>query len=146
MNNLYVKILPHGEDLPLPSYATRKSAGLDLYSAHSVKILPHRRVMVPTGLSVQLPPDTVGYVHAKSGRAKVEGLALPHGTGVLDEDYRGELVVLLWNSDPDVPITITRGEKIAQLVVVPVVHCTVTPTEELSPTERDQGGFGSTGR
>jgi dUTP pyrophosphatase len=142
---LKVRFLPHGEGLKLPSYATPDSAGLDLYSAIDVILLPGDRRLVPTGLAVEIPKGMVGYAHAKSGRALVDGLSLSNGTGVIDSDYRGEVKVILWNSDPRMTVTIKRGEKISQLVVVPYVRCSVTVVSDLSPTVRDTGGFGSTG-
>ncbi len=105
--------------LPLPSYARDGDAGLDLSSAEDVVIKPGERVVVPTGFAIAIPEGHAGFVHARSGRAFKEGLALPNAPGLIDAGYRGELKVLLVNLDPAEPIYIERGEKIAQLVVQP---------------------------
>lgn len=143
-----VQVLPHGEGLPLPTYATTDSAGMDLRAATlgNLVIEPGQRERIPTGLCMAIPKGTVGYVHSRSGRAYVEGLVLPHGTGVLDSDYRGELLVLVTNIDRHRSITIERGEKIAQLVVVPYVVCSLAIVEALPNSDRGEGGFGSTGQ
>lgn len=133
-------------DLPLPSYARDGDAGLDLSSADEVVLKPGERVVVPTGFAVAIPEGYAGFVHARSGRAFKEGLALPNAPGLIDAGYRGELKVLLVNLDPAEPIYIRRGEKIAQLVVQRVERAELEEVTELEPSKRGDGGFGSTGR
>jgi dUTP pyrophosphatase len=133
-------------DLPLPSYARDGDAGLDLSSAEDVMLKPGERAVVPTGFAITIPEGFAGFVHARSGRALREGLALPNAPGVIDAGYRGELKVLLVNLDPAEPIYISRGEKIAQLVVQRVERAELEEVTELRPSTRGDGGFGSTGR
>jgi dUTP pyrophosphatase len=133
-------------DLPLPSYARDGDAGLDLSSSEDVVLKPGERVVVPTGFAIAIPEGHAGFVHARSGRAFKEGLALPNAPGLIDAGYRGELKVLLVNLDPAEPIYIQRGEKIAQLVVQPVARAELEEVSELQPSKRGEGGFGSTGR
>jgi dUTP pyrophosphatase len=133
-------------DLPLPSYARDGDAGLDLSSAENVVLKPGERTIVPTGFAIAIPEGFAAFVHARSGRALREGLALPNAPGVIDAGYRGELKVLLVNLDPAEPIYIERGEKIAQLVVQRVERAELQEVTELQPSTRGDGGFGSTGR
>jgi dUTP pyrophosphatase len=133
-------------DLALPSYARDGDAGLDLASAQDVVLKPGERTIVPTGFAIAIPEGYAGFVHARSGRALREGLALPNAPGVIDAGYRGELKVLLVNLDPAEPIYIARGEKIAQLVVQRVERAELQEVTELQSTTRGDGGFGSTGR
>ena len=133
-------------DLALPSYARDGDAGLDLASAQDVVLKPGERTIVPTGFAIAIPEGYAGFVHARSGRALREGLALPNAPGVIDAGYRGELKVLLVNLDPAEPIYIARGEKIAQLVVQRVERAALQEVTELQSTTRGDGGFGSTGR
>ena len=133
-------------ELPLPSYAREGDAGLDLSSSEDVTLKPGERVVVPTGFAIAIPEGHAGFVHARSGRALREGLALPNAPGVIDAGYRGELKVLLVNLDPVEPIYIARGEKIAQLVVQRVERAELEEVTELRPTTRGAGGYGSTGR
>ena len=133
-------------DLALPSYARDEDAGLDLSSAQDVVLKPGERTIVPTGFAIAIPEGFAGFVHARSGRALREGLALPNAPGVIDAGYRGELKVLLVNLDPAEPIYIARGEKIAQLVVQRVERAELQEVTELQHSTRGDGGFGSTGR
>jgi dUTP pyrophosphatase len=133
-------------DLSLPSYARDGDAGLDLSSAEDVVLKPGERAVVPIGFAIAIPEGFAGFVHARSGRALREGLALPNAPGVIDAGYRGELKVLLVNLDPAEPIYISRGEKIAQLVVKRIERAELEEVTELRPTTRGDGGFGSTGR
>jgi dUTP pyrophosphatase len=142
-----VRRLPHAAGLPLPAYATEGAAGMDLHAAvvdHLV-LGPLERAAVPTGLVLAIPPGFEGQVRARSGRALREGLALVNAPGTLDADYRGEVMVLVVNLGRD-PVTIRRGERVAQLVVCPVARVEVTEIAELDATARGHGGFGSTGR
>lgn len=136
-----------GKELPWPSRATEGSAGLDLAACidQDVTIAPRQLVRIPTGVAIALPgPEYVALVFARSGLGIKHGIALSNGVGVIDSDYRGELQVGLTNLS-DTPYTIHPGDRIAQLVVSPVVLPQVEIVEELEDTERGTGGFGSTG-
>ena len=143
---IQVRRLPHGADLPLPSYATEGAAGMDLLAAVAdpVTIPPLGRALVPTGLTVALPPGHELQVRARSALALREGLVVANGPGTVDEDYRGEVGVILLNAG-DRPVTITRGMRIAQAVLVPVTRGAWQEVEALPETRRGRGGFGSTG-
>lgn len=132
-------------DLPLPTYAHDGDAGLDLLSSADVVLAPGERQAVPTGLAIAIPHGYAGFVHARSGRALREGLALPNAPGLIDSGYRGELKVLLVNLDPTEKIAIKRGEKIAQLVIQRVERAELAEVDELPDSERGHGGFGSSG-
>ncbi len=138
--------LPGAEDLPLPRYATAGAAGADLHAAveGELRLAPGERARIPTGLRIALPPGFEGQVRPRSGLALRHGLVLPNAPGTIDSDYRGEVQVLVWNAGAE-PVSIRRGDRIAQLVVAPV--CRVEWREEgaLEPTPRGEGGFGSTG-
>ena len=146
---LALQRLAHAEGLPLPSYQTRYSAGLDLCAAipeePPLRLLPGERLSVPTGLVIAVPEGYEGQVRARSGRALREGLAVLNAPGTIDSDFRGEVRVLLINLGPD-PIEIARGERIAQMVIAPVCRVTVEEVTSLEATDRGPGGFGSTGR
>jgi dUTP pyrophosphatase len=133
-------------DLPMPAYATRGDAGLDLLAAQGATLKPGERAAIPTGIAVGIPEGYAGFVHARSGRALREGLALVNAPGLIDSGYRGEIKVLVVNLDSFSAIEIRRGEKIAQLVVQAVEQVTLEEVEGLPPSERGPGGFGSTGR
>jgi dUTP pyrophosphatase len=141
-----VRRLPHGEGLPLPSPASPGSAGLDLRAAiaDDMVLAPGARALVPTGLVLELPAGWEGQVRPRSGLALRHGITLPNAPGTIDSDYRGELAVLLANLG-DAPFTVRRGDRIAQLVVAPVGRVVWVEAEELAPSERQGGGFGSTG-
>lgn len=143
---ILVRRLPHGADLPLPSYATEGAAGMDLLAAVAdpLTIPPLGRALVPTGLTVALPPGHELQVRARSGLALREGLLVANGPGTVDEDYRGEVGVILLNAG-DKPVTITRGMRIAQAVLVPVTRGAWQEVDRLPETRRGTGGFGSTG-
>ena len=135
------------KELPWPSRATEGSAGLDLAACidRDVTIAPRQLVCIPTGVAIALPgPEYVALVFARSGLGIKHGIALSNGVGVIDSDYRGELQVGLTNLS-DTPYTIHPGDRIAQLVVTPVVLPQVEIVEELEDTGRGTGGFGSTG-
>jgi dUTP pyrophosphatase len=141
-----VRRLPHGEDLPLPSYATAGSAGMDLLAAVSAPIVlaPNQRALIPTGLAVALPPGHELQIRPRSGLALRHGIILPNSPGTIDEDYRGELQVILLNAGTEA-FEIVRGMRIAQAVLSPVVRASWQVVEALDATLRAQGGFGSTG-
>lgn len=139
-----VKRLPHGEGLPLPAYATKGAAGMDIVSAEDVTIAPGARHPVATGLSVAIPQGYELQVRPRSGLAFKHGITVPNTPGTIDSDYRGELKVLLINHGPE-EFVIARGDRVAQLVVAPVTQGVWQEVEELDATERGAGGFGSTG-
>ena len=132
--------------LPLPSYARPGDAGRDLFAADAVVLKPGERAVVPTGIAVEIPEGYAGFVHARSGRALREGLALVNAPGLIDSGYRGEIKVILVNLDPDAPVHVERGDKVAQLVVQPVVQAELVEAGDLDASERGAGGFGSTGK
>jgi dUTP pyrophosphatase len=134
------------EDLPRPTYARTGDAALDLLAAEDVSLQPGERALVRTGVAVAIPEGHAGFVHARSGRAAREGLALINGPGVIDSGYRGEIKAIVVNLDPSSPIHIRRGEKVAQLVVQPVERADLDVVSELPASERGEGGFGSSGR
>ncbi len=142
-----VRRLPHAADLPLPSPASPGSAGLDLRAAVAAELVvpPGGRLLVPTGLVLEIPAGWEGQVRPRSGLALRHGLTLPNAPGTIDSDYRGEVAVILANLGSE-PVTIRRGDRIAQLVVAPVARVVWEEAEDLAPSERQGGGFGSTGR
>lgn len=147
---LAIKVLSPllGKEIPLPSYATPGSAAMDLRACvtENVVIAPGARVVVPSGIAIALPSaDYVALLFARSGLATKGGICLANGVGVIDSDYRGEIGVALLNTGSE-PYTILPGDRIAQLMVTPVVQPTVELVDELPATDRGEGGFGSTGR
>lgn len=142
-----VRRLPHGEGLPLPAYATPGSAGLDLVAAleRPVEIQPGGRTLVPTGLAIELPEGYEAQIRPRSGLALRHGLTVLNTPGTVDSDYRGEVSVLLVNLG-DRAVTLSRGERIAQMVVAPVTRIAWSEQASLSETRRGAGGYGSTGR
>ncbi len=141
-----VKRLPHSAGLALPSYATPGAAGMDLLAAVQAPLVlaPGARTLVPTGLAIALPPGFELQIRPRSGLALKNGIILPNSPGTIDEDYRGELQVIVMNADTE-PFTIERGMRIAQAVLAPVVRAAWTEVAELDETQRGTGGFGSTG-
>ena len=143
-----VHILPHGEGLQLPAHSTEHSAGLDLRAAvpddEPMTLNPGDFAIVPTGLEIALPPGTEGQVRPRSGLAAKHGVTVLNAPGTIDADYRGECKVILINHGPE-SFTITRGERIAQLVVARYVSVRFERVESLEETVRGAGGFGHTG-
>jgi dUTP pyrophosphatase len=138
--------LPHAEGLALPAYATAGAAGMDLLAAvhEPMTILPGARVLVPTGLRIALPAGYELQVRPRSGLALKHGIVLPNSPGTVDEDYRGELQVIVMNAG-EAPFVVERGMRIAQAVVSPVVRAAWREVDALPDTARGAGGFGSTG-
>ena len=132
-------------DLPLPTYAHVGDAGLDLRSAIDVVLQPLERALVPTGIAVAIPAGHAGFVQPRSGLALNYGLSFPNTPGLIDSHYRGEVKVILVNLDASEPVRIARGDRIAQLVVQPVLTCEPIEVDDLEATARGEGGFGSTG-
>ena len=143
-----VQRLAHAADLPLPAYASEGAAGLDLRAAtpdgETLEIAPGERNMVPTGIAIALPPGYEAQVRPRSGLARRHGVTCLNSPGTVDSDYRGEIAVILVNLGTE-PFTVSRGDRIAQLVVAPVSRAVWRPVEDLDATVRGSGGFGSSG-
>jgi dUTP pyrophosphatase len=140
--------LPHGADLPLPSYQSEHAAGLDLLAAvpadAPLTLAPGARALVPTGIAIALPVGHEGQVRPRSGLAVRHGLTVLNAPGTIDADYRGEVQVLLVNLGDDT-VSVTRAMRIAQLVVAPAAHASLREAQTLDETHRGNSGFGSTG-
>ena len=141
-----VRRLPHGAGLPLPAYASAGAAGMDLLAAigDPVSIAPGARALIPTGLAIALPAGHELQIRPRSGLALRHGIVLPNSPGTIDEDYRGEIQVILLNAG-DAPFVVKRGMRIAQAVLAPVLHAVWEEVADLDGTERGAAGFGSTG-
>jgi dUTP pyrophosphatase len=150
MSPVEVKImrLPHGQDLPLPSYQSEHAAGLDLSAAvpadAAVTLAPGARALVPTGIAIALPLGHEAQVRPRSGLAARHGVTVLNAPGTIDADYRGEVQVLLINLGSEA-VAITRGMRIAQLVIAPVSRAALREAPSLDETQRGKSGFGSTG-
>ena len=151
MSDIEVRVLrlPHGHDLPLPSYQSALAAGLDLMAAvpetTPLVIAPGGRALVPTGIAIALPAGFEAQVRPRSGLAARQGLTVLNAPGTIDADYRGEIQVLLVNLGGE-SFSVTRGLRIAQLVIAPVLRASLRAVDSLDETSRGPGGFGSTGR
>jgi dUTP pyrophosphatase len=144
---LRVPVVRIDPDLPLPAYARPGDAGLDLRAREDVVIPPAGgRALVPTGVAVALPEGFAGFIQPRSGLALRHGVTCLNSPGLVDSGYRGELKVLLVNTDPVEPFTVTRGERIAQFVVQAVEHVELDEVPELDDSHRGEDGFGHTGR
>ena len=143
-----IRQLDHAKGLPLPSYATAGAAGLDLSAAigenEKITLKPGKRTLVPTGLQIHLPDGFEAQIRPRSGLALKNGIALVNAPGTIDADYRGEIGVILINLGED-DFEITRGLRIAQMVIAPVTRADLVEMDALGATERGAGGFGSTG-
>jgi dUTP pyrophosphatase len=141
-------VLPHGEGLPAPAYRSQQAAGLDLSAALSASdpltLGPGERALIPTGISLEIPEGFEAQVRPRSGLAHKHGVTVLNSPGTIDADYRGEIKVLLTNLGNE-SVIIRRGDRIAQLVVSPVLMVTLKRAESLATTGRGKGGFGSTG-
>ncbi|MEM8700648.1 MAG: dUTP diphosphatase [Pseudomonadota bacterium] len=144
---LELKQLDHARGLPLPAYQSNLAAGLDLVAAVDapLELAPGARALVPTGLAMALPAGFEAQVRPRSGLAAKHGVTVLNTPGTIDADYRGEVKVILINLG-DAPFEIVRGERIAQMVIAPVLQAVITEVDTLSETARGAGGFGSTGR
>lgn len=145
MIDIKLRRLPHGEGLPLPSYATEHAAGLDVVAAESLTLAPGGRHAVATGFAIAIPEGYEVQVRPRSGLALKHGITCLNTPGTIDSDYRGEIKVILANLGSDA-FDIVRGERIAQLVPAPVLRARFEEAEVLEETARGSGGFGSTGR
>jgi dUTP pyrophosphatase len=133
------------DDGPLPAYQREGDAGLDLHSAEDFTLQPGQRAVVGTGIAVAIPSGFVGLTTPRSGLAARQGLSMVNAPGVIDSGYRGEVKLIMINLDPHDPIDVKRGDRVAQLVVVPVATVRVVESAELPRSERGEGGLGSTG-
>ena len=142
-----ITTLPHARDLELPSYATERSVGMDLAAAveDDLIIEPGRSVLVPTGLSMAVPEGYEAQIRPRSGLALDHGITIPNSPGTVDPDYRGEVKVIVHNLGVS-PFRVTRGMRIAQMVIVPAVQAELKVVDELPPTGRGEGGFGHSGK
>jgi dUTP pyrophosphatase len=140
--------LPHAADLPLPAYQSALAAGLDLFAAVAadtpVVIAPGGRAMIPTGIAIALPPGSEGQIRPRSGLAIRHGITVLNAPGTIDADYRGELQAILVNHGTET-FVVTRAMRIAQLIIAPIQHVILVESTALDTTERQGGGFGSTG-
>ena len=147
--NVDIRQLPHGEGLPLPAYQSAHAAGLDLLAAvpenAPLVLAPGKHAMVPTGLAIALPEGFEAQVRPRSGLAAKHGVTVLNSPGTIDADYRGEIQVILINHGTE-PFAIRRGERIAQMVIAPVVQVRLNAVDSLPGTGRGSGGCGSTGR
>lgn len=146
MKRAAVKIKRMNPKAVIPTYGSSFSAGADLYACleDAVMIAPGETVMIPTGLTLEIPENHAGFVCARSGLASKKGLAPANKVGVIDSDYRGELIVALFNHGSEAQ-TVSPGERVAQLVITPILSCDFIESDTLSDTFRGSGGFGSTG-
>jgi dUTP pyrophosphatase len=149
MTTVRVMRLAHARDLPLPAYETALAAGMDLRAAVAedapIVLAPGARAAIPTGLAIALPPNFEAQVRPRSGLALRDGIGQVNAPGTIDADYRGEIHVILINHGVE-PFTVRRGDRIAQMVIAPVIQAKWAEVESLDETERGAGGFGSTGR
>ena len=144
MIELKIKLLEDG--LPMPRYQHKGDAGLDLPSRIDYTLEPGARARIPTGVAVAIPRGYAGFVMVRSGLAARHGISCVNSPGLIDAGYRGEIVVILLNTDRREPFLIHRGDRIAQLVLQKVVEATIVPVDELDATTRGGSGFGSTGQ
>ena len=133
-------------DLPLPRFAQAGDAGADLYARIDMELKPGERALMPTGIAIALPPGFAAFIHPRSGLAIRDGLSMVNAPGTIDASYRGEIQVILVNMDATKPISIRRGDRVAQLVIQRIENVRFVPVTHLPGTERGSAGFGSTGR
>lgn len=147
MENFDIKLVKLKDNATVPTYGSEEAAGADLYACidGSVEILPQKTVLITTGIAIQIPRGYVGLIYARSGIATKRGLAPANKVGVIDSDYRGEIMVALHNHS-DIPQIVENGERIAQIVITPYITANFVPCEQLDDSERGSSGFGSTGK
>ncbi len=144
---MLVKIKKISENAKIPTYGTEFSAGADIYALleSDIEIKPNETVMIKTGLQMEIPEGYAGFIYPRSGISVKRGLAPANKVGVIDSDYRGEIMVALHNHSDDIQ-KVEKGERIAQLIIAPYIHVNFEETETLDDTVRGKGGFGSTGK
>lgn len=135
-----------GPEFPLPEYATDGAAGIDLMTTQDIHLKPFDRQLVATGFAIEIPEGFEGQIRPRSGNALKLGVTVLNSPGTIDSDYRGEIKVILFNANSGARIDFDRGDRIAQLVIAPVVRAKIIGAVELNPTQRGEGGYGSTGR
>lgn len=140
-----VRVKKLDENATLPTYGTEFSAGADLYALAAETIAPGETKLIHTGIAMEIPEGFGGFLYARSGLATKRGLAPANKVGVIDADYRGEIMVALHNHSAKAE-TVEAGERVAQLVIAPFLHASFEESEELCDTQRGEGGFGSTGK
>lgn len=145
MQTVEVPLKPLDPDLPMPECAYAGDAGVDLRSAEDLVLQPFERALVPCGFSLAIPEGYAGFVLPRSGLAAKHGISIVNAPGLIDSGYRGELKVILVNLDPNESFAVARGDRIAQLVIMPVPAVQFQQVEELPDSERGEGGFGSSG-
>ena len=145
MDNVHVSIKILSRDAQIPHMAYNGDAGVDLRSVERIVLEPQERAMVATGLAIALPEGYAGFVLPRSGLAAKHGISIVNAPGLIDSNYRGELKVILLNTDPDKSFTIEIGDRIAQLIVMPVPTINFEQVEELTESQRGESGFGSSG-
>lgn len=145
MNHIEVQIKRLDKDLPIPQYAKSGDAGVDIYARIDCTLAPGQRAMVPTGIAIALPDGYVCFAHPRSGLAAKHGISIVNAPGTIDAGYRGEVQIILINTDTQHTFEIKRGDRIAQLVFQKVEHANFNEVEELPDSERGRDGFGSTG-
>lgn len=145
MDNVHVSIKILSRDAQIPHMAYNGDAGVDLRSVERIVLEPQERAMVATGLAIALPEGYAGFVLPRSGLAAKHGISIVNAPGLIDSNYRGELKVILLNTDPDKSFTIEIGDRIAQLIVMPVPTINFEQIEELTESQRGESGFGSSG-
>lgn len=145
MDNVHVSIKILSRDAQIPHMAYNGDAGVDLRSVERIVLEPQERAMVATGLAIALPEGYAGFVLPRSGLAAKHGISIVNAPGLIDSNYRGELKVILLNTDPDKSFTIEIGDRIAQLIVMPVPTINFEQVEELAESQRGESGFGSSG-
>ena len=145
MDNVHVSIKILSRDAQIPHMAYNGDAGVDLRSIERIVLEPQERAMVATGLAIALPEGYAGFVLPRSGLAAKHGISIVNAPGLIDSNYRGELKVILLNTDPDKSFTIEIGDRIAQLIVMPVPTINFEQVEELTESQRGESGFGSSG-
>jgi len=143
MIDIKIKLLD--KSLPVPDYAHRTDAGIDLYSTISCILRPFERKMIPSGIKVSIPEGYAGFVLPRSGLAIKNGISLVNSPGLIDSGYRGEICVIMINLDKEMDFTINKGDKICQLVIKKIEYANLIEVEELDNSDRGEGGFGSTG-
>lgn len=143
--SVILRVLSLDDEISLPSYAHEGDAGLDLCAAESSVIKPYERRLVPCGISLEIPKGYAGLVIPRSGLAIKHGISVVNAPGLIDSGYRGEIKVILINLDPNEPFTISKGDRIAQLMIVKASHVAIEPVASLEDSERGSDGFGSSG-
>ena len=143
MIDIKIKLLD--KSLPMPFYAHKTDAGIDLYSTISCILKPYERKLIPSGIKVSIPEGYAGFVLPRSGLAIKNGISLVNSPGLIDSGYRGEICIIMINLDKEMDFIIKKGDKICQLVIKKIEHANLIEVEELDDSDRGEGGFGSTG-